>query len=202
MAYLSYSPLKAPAAYFILTLPSIGALLLDHISERSSLSFLGPEPSWAQDVPIEGLEPKLRPLVVGVGEPVGAGLVLKGGRPLFARRLLFTSQCSLPGLPMSQTPIFRVCTTLWRKPHGASWSSTTRPSTALVAEPSGDRVLGALATVPLWAHPGQGDAGWAEGRLGAGTQRARCERRVEVHGGGCSPESGTPIPVAFIMEEH
>jgi hypothetical protein len=60
--------------------------------------------------------PKRRGL--GVGEPVGARLVLKGGRPLFARRLLFTSQCSLPGLPASQTPIFRVRTTLWRKPHG------------------------------------------------------------------------------------
>ena len=107
-------------AYFILplTLPVRGALLLDHIAERSSLSFLGPQQSWAQNVPIEGLEPKLRPLVVGVGEPVGAGLVLKGSRPLFARRLLFTSQCSLPGLPASQTPIFRVCTTLWRRPHG------------------------------------------------------------------------------------
>src|SRR5215208_6499566 len=55
---------------------------------------------------------------LGVGELVGAGLVLKGGRSLFARRLLFTSQCSLPSLPASQTPIFRVCTTLWRKPHG------------------------------------------------------------------------------------
>jgi hypothetical protein len=44
--------------------------------------------------------------------------VLKDGRPHFARRLLFTSPCSLPGLPASQTPIFRVRTTLWRRPHG------------------------------------------------------------------------------------
>ena len=43
---------------------------------------------------------------LGVGEPVGAGLVLKGGRPLFARRLLFTSQCSLPGLPRVKRPSF------------------------------------------------------------------------------------------------
>src|SRR5215204_7067987 len=88
------------------------------MAERSSLSFLGPQQSWAENVPIEGLEPKPRPLVVGVGEPLGAGLVLNGGQPLFVRRLLFTSQCSLPGSPASQTPIHCIRTTLWRKPHG------------------------------------------------------------------------------------
>ena len=120
MAYLSKSPVTAPAAYFILPLilPSIGDLLLDHIAERSSLSFLGPQQSWAQNVPIEGFEPKPRPLVVGVSEPVGAGLVLNGGQTLFVRRLLFTSQCSLPGSPASQTPIHRIRTTLWRGPQG------------------------------------------------------------------------------------
>jgi hypothetical protein len=69
-------------------------------------------------VPIEGLEPKLRPLVVGASEAVGAGLVLNGGQTLLVIRLLFTSQCSLPGSPATQTPIHRIRTTLWRGPQG------------------------------------------------------------------------------------
>jgi hypothetical protein len=84
LAYLPYSPVTVPAPSFILTLTllSKGALLPDHIAERSSLSLLGPQQRWAKAVPVEGLEPKPRPLVIGVGEPVGAGLVLSGGQPL------------------------------------------------------------------------------------------------------------------------